>query len=271
MARARNIKPGLFRNEVLGTADPMYTLLFQGLWLIADREGRLEYRPLRIKADIFPYRDGLNIESMLQWLEQNGFIRIYSVHGRKLIHICEFTKHQNPHKNEQPSELPPPEEANTNNEQLGSTSEKIGSARADSLNLIPDSGFPLADSANSVADVVSAPPLVTEKPKAGDYTKEFEQAWAAYPKRPGSSKVDAFKAWRARLKEGISADTLIAGVGRYAGYCRAMKTEPQYVKQPVTFFGPAKHFESDWALFAPTPGKSMHSGFEGKDYSNEDF
>lgn len=74
MARARNIKPGLFKNEILGVADPLYTLLFEGLWLLADRDGRLEDRPLRIKAEIFPYREGLDMSAMLDWLQANGFI-----------------------------------------------------------------------------------------------------------------------------------------------------------------------------------------------------
>jgi len=30
-------------------------LLYPGLWMLADREGRLEDRPLRIKAEILPY------------------------------------------------------------------------------------------------------------------------------------------------------------------------------------------------------------------------
>ena len=30
---------------------------------------------------------------------------------------------------------------------------------------------------------------------------EFEDAWAEYPKRPGNSKADAFKAWTARLAD----------------------------------------------------------------------
>lgn len=108
MARARNIKPGLFRNEILGIADPLYTILFEGLWVLADREGRLEDRPLRIKADIFPYRDGLSMDSMLDWLAVNGFIVRYEVSGAKYIEILNFKKHQNPHKNETESEIPAP-------------------------------------------------------------------------------------------------------------------------------------------------------------------
>ena len=50
MARARNIKPSFFTNELLGTEDPMVSLTFAGLWCLADKEGILEDRPLRIKA-----------------------------------------------------------------------------------------------------------------------------------------------------------------------------------------------------------------------------
>jgi len=107
----------MFRNEVLGTADPLYTLLFQSLWMIADREGRLEDRPMRIKADTFPYREGIDIDAMLTWLHDHGFIVRY--HSRKnpsdsgnyasdsrFIQIVNFLKHQNPHRNEAESIIP---------------------------------------------------------------------------------------------------------------------------------------------------------------------
>jgi hypothetical protein len=106
VARARNVKPGLFKNEVLGVADPMYTLLFEGLWLLADREGRLEDRPVRIKGELFPYRDGLDMGAMLDWLQQEGFIRRYQACGMALIQILAFAKHQSPHGTEKDSELP---------------------------------------------------------------------------------------------------------------------------------------------------------------------
>lgn len=147
MARARNIKPGFFKNEVLGVADPLYSLLFEGLWILADRAGRLEDRPLRIKGEVFPYRDGLNVDAMLNWLESNGFIRRYTAQGKKCILVLEFVKHQNPHKNEAESELPAPSDDSTKPEEIGTTTEIIGSTRADSLSsdsLIPDS--PILDS-----------------------------------------------------------------------------------------------------------------------------
>ena len=84
------------------------------------------------------------------------------------------------------------------------------------------------------------------------YPAEFEEAWLAYPDRPGRSKADACKAWKARRKEGIAVEVLRAGVERYAAYCRACKTEPGFIKQPTTFFGPGEHYLADWTAPAPS-------------------
>lgn len=257
MARARNIKPGLFKNEVLGVADPLYTLLFEGLWVLADREGRMEDRPLRIKAEVFPYREGLDINAMLDWLQENGFIRRYTSRGVRCIVVCEFKKHQNPHKNESESELPPPEDEVTASEKIGTTTESIGSAPADSL---------FSDSLNSDSLNNSPPASAPASRKAGDYTVEFEEAWSAYPQRPGNSKRDAFKAWSARLKGGAAADVMTAGVRRYAAYCEAEKTEPRFIKQAATFFGPGEHYLADWSPGKRPPPGGRHNGFDKTDY-----
>ena len=147
MARARNIKPALFKNELLGVADPLITLLFESLWCLADREGRLEDRPLRIKAETFPYREGLDINGYLTWLQRMDFIIRYTVNGQALIQIVNFKKHQAPHNTEKASELPPIEAGTlipcgsqeiTVNTPL-SHGEKTEALPPDSFNLIPDS------------------------------------------------------------------------------------------------------------------------------------
>lgn len=106
MARSRNIKPSLFKNELLGVADPMVTILFTSLWCLADKLGRVEDRPLRIKAETFPYRDSLDINGYLTVLAQLGFIHRYQSNGISVIQIINFDKHQNPHHTEKDSCLP---------------------------------------------------------------------------------------------------------------------------------------------------------------------
>lgn len=108
MARARNIKPGFFKNEVLAELPFEARLLFIGLWTLADREGRLEDRPKRIKAELFPF-DGFDVDSMLSRLQSDQFLTRYTVDGARFIQIENFVKHQDPHYKEKASEIPAPE------------------------------------------------------------------------------------------------------------------------------------------------------------------
>lgn len=172
MARARNIKPALFKNEILGVADPIYTLLFESLWLLADRSGRLEDRPLRIKAETFPYREKIDMDKLLSWLSDNGFIIRYCFGENRYIQIVNFEKHQNPHKNEPDSEIPEYSIGCISDKKIGISSDKIGSARADSLSTDSLS----TDSLN----------LIT-----GDF---FNLFWNEYPNK--TAKPRALKAWQ---------------------------------------------------------------------------
>lgn len=107
MARSRNIKPTFFSNEYLGDLDPLARLLFVGLWCQADREGRLQDRPKRLKIDVLPY-DECDVDRLLNDLAESkgDFIKRYTVDGNKYIQINNFLKHQNPHKKEAPSVIP---------------------------------------------------------------------------------------------------------------------------------------------------------------------
>lgn len=109
MARMRTIKPGFFKNESLADLPPLTRLLFAGLWTEADREGRLEDRPRRLKVELLPY-DDCDTEAMLTDLASAGFIRRYAVDGVRLIAILKFKQHQSPNIKEGASTLPPPPE-----------------------------------------------------------------------------------------------------------------------------------------------------------------
>jgi len=108
MSRARNIKPGFFKNEDLAECSPWARLCFIGLWILADRDGRLEDRPKRIKAELFAF-DSVEVEPLLQELERHGFIFRYTTDGVHAIQILKFTKHQSPHYTEKPSVINPPQ------------------------------------------------------------------------------------------------------------------------------------------------------------------
>lgn len=111
MARARNIKPSFFTNDILAECPPLARLLFAGLWTIADREGRLENRTKKIKAAVLPY-DDCDVEELLNHLEKHKFILRYQNGEINYIQILNFTKHQNPHVKETESTIPAPDQHN---------------------------------------------------------------------------------------------------------------------------------------------------------------
>jgi hypothetical protein len=103
--RIRTIKPDFFDDEDLAELAFETRLLFIALWTIADRDGRLDDRPRKIKLRSFPW-DDVDIPSMLNDLSAGGFIERYEVEGKSYIEITNFAKHQRPNQREAPSSIP---------------------------------------------------------------------------------------------------------------------------------------------------------------------
>ena len=169
MPRARNIKPGFFTNEVLAELPPLTRLLFIGLWTEADREGRLEDRPTRLRLRLFPL-DEFNIEESLEQLQAKGFIARYLADGLAVIQVLTWHKHQRPHFKESPSTIPAQVLLSTN---LGSGEHqprsvlaptKVGASTnlgSGEHRLIPDTGYLIPD-----AGFREAHPVEPEQSKA---------------------------------------------------------------------------------------------------------
>ncbi|HCA5915859.1 TPA: helix-turn-helix domain-containing protein [Escherichia coli] len=123
-----------------------------------------------------------------------------------------------------------------------------------------------------IAVGASADESVRVRSNRPEYSPEFEQAWLAYPKRAGgNSKSAAFKAWKARLNEGVNPETMLEGVKRYAGWVSAMgNSGTQFVKQAVTFFGPDRHFEESWEVPAVSAARREDPYFKAS-YDNVDY
>lgn len=134
MARARMIKPAFFTNEELPDLDAHTRLLFIGLWTIADREGRLEDRPRKINAELFPY-EHLDIDGMLSNLGRKGFIHRYTVDEIRYIQVVNFLKHQRPHHNESESNIPEPPQDFPRSKGLATKDESASALNIDALTL----------------------------------------------------------------------------------------------------------------------------------------
>ncbi|KTJ36786.1 hypothetical protein ASU85_24705 [Klebsiella aerogenes] len=210
MARSRNIKPGFFTNDELAECCPYARLLFAGLWTIADKEGRLDDRPKKVKALVLPF-DNVDCDELLQQLHQRKFINRYQVNGEGFIQISNWKKHQNPHCKEAASEIPEPVENNdsTGQEQCKDDKEEYKKDAelpqvienkeapekhsastvqepvennlnpADSLNLIPDSLNLIPDSLNLIPDSLNLIPDSLSNTQAADATCDDDQEESA--------------------------------------------------------------------------------------------
>lgn len=214
MARSRNLKPSFFLNEALAEVAPLGRLLFQGLWCQADRCGRLEDRPLRIKASILPY-DNCKIDDLLQSLVNLGFITRYEVNGNRYIHIVNFEKHQNPHVKEPESTIPAPD--------LHQTSPVLNVPLPSSLNPLP-------------LTLIPSTPAVP----AG----AFETIWKKYPRKLGKDiSRDRFKAQVKTFQDWLDIQN---AVDRFNRKLQADKTEEKFIPHGSTWFNRVWH---DWVNY----------------------
>lgn len=238
MARARNIKPGFFTNDVLAEVPPVGRLLFIGLWTIADREGRLEDRPRKIKAEVLPY-DDCHIGELLDALAARGFIQRYEVDGNRYIQVLNFKKHQNPHMKEAGSTIPAPY---SHDAVLVQEPEENGSSPA-------DSGFPLTDPPNHNDASASQ-----RKPSKSDPFEAFAALCDATGSDVSSISEPVKKKQLGKAKQLLEAGMTVVDIGRCAGYLASQ----DWRNSPIDMFTIEKE-RGKWEL-ASKPAKETKRG-----------
>lgn len=218
--RARNVKPSFFQNEELADIPPYGRLLFIGLWCCADREGRLEDRPRRIKACTFPYEE-VDCDSLLQQLADKGFIARYEVEGERYIQVTNFTKHQNPHVKESASTIPAPCESGAC---TVPAPDQHHTSPADSLLLIPDS-----------PSLIAEPPIPPKRKRTGSRTPGhgFAEFWVAYPRKVGKGAAE--RSWDKIRPNAELTRTILESVAAHRRTDQWRKDGGQYIPLPATW------------------------------------
>lgn len=295
MPRARNIKPGFFMNEDLAECDLPARLLFVGLWCLADREGRLEDRPKRIGAFVFPY-EKYDVDTLLSQLQEHGFILRYEVDGGKYIQVVNFGKHQNPHPKEAASVIPTPKQhtdgniKSTNDMDTGhshamesngnstESREKVlpsngnsGTSHADILIpdiLIPDP--PLPQSGASTGMPVREPPRPEQdekKPKkqllTGIHLERFNQFWYEYPKK--KAKIEAIKAWAKLKPDEELFDAIMFGLRKARASWEWKKEGGRFIPHPATFLNQGR-WEDEYVPAEQKPSRRDLQSMSIKEY-----
>ncbi len=108
--RTRIVKPELFKHEDLFEAEiasqlPL-RLAFIALFSCCDREGRFCWRPRRLKLEMLPYDDDIDMTKILDAFETYGFIKKYQYQGAWYGCIPSWSRHQCIKEDEAESEIP---------------------------------------------------------------------------------------------------------------------------------------------------------------------
>lgn len=234
MARVRNLKPGFFSNEDLAECTPWARLCFAGLWTIADREGRLEDRPKRIKGQLFPM-DSIEVEPLLVELVQHGFLIRYTVNGHGFIQVIEFSKHQNPHHREPSSVIPPPKSPGLLVHRNGAEPEALCPSYDSEAQGKPEA-FP---SIHDIPCTSGRAEPGTRNPEQGKRTlaqqaeRLFEDRfWPSYPRKVG--REAALKSFVKLKPDDGLLETILTAVKRQAASDQWQR-DKQFIPHPATW------------------------------------
>jgi hypothetical protein len=200
--RSRVLKPDFFTNEELQQCEPLARILYAGLWCFADRKGCFEWRPLKMKAQIFPL-DSCVIEPLLDQLVNMGLVCQYDVNGKTYGIIPTFLKHQSPHHRESDSEIPLP------NDEIN-RSMKTQVVKLVNININKNR----SRSTN----------------RSIKYTDEFLEFWKVYPEKVGKGK--AFESWNRIGPPRPSVDEIKQSVERQK---KSRKWKEGFVPLPATW------------------------------------
>lgn len=123
MKHIRHIKGEFFDHEEVNALSLEAALGWIGIWTCSDKNGRFEWKPKTLKHHIFPYRDGIDFEKILNELLDAGFIEKYHVDGQEYGRTPSWKKHQGINTSEAKSnfEYPAPRESDCDQAESEST------------------------------------------------------------------------------------------------------------------------------------------------------
>lgn len=97
MARIRSVHPGLFTDEAYMSLSMAGKAALPGIWTECDDQGVFEWKPLVLKARIFPV-DPVDMGQLLAELTSAGIVHPYEIDGRSYGVVRNFRKWQRPEK-----------------------------------------------------------------------------------------------------------------------------------------------------------------------------
>lgn len=241
MARIRTLKPDFFLSDDIIALSFPARLLYQGLWLHADREGRFEWKPGPLKRAILP-GDDVDIHVLFGELAARGLVETY---GDGFAWIPTFARHQRINAREPASELPAPPHMPARARTCGR--EGNGNEGKGGEGPLPDDWQP---GEKDVAWAASARPDLTPAMLV-EQTERFRNHARARDRR----LVEWAPAWRNWIGEARRGEAAASGRGQSSS-TTLEQDSPEQWRARLRGYRPGRFWLGDWGP-RPETGRSI--------------
>lgn len=267
----RILKESITTSDTINELTPEEEVFFYRLLVVCDDYGRMDARPSILRAKCYPLRlDSVSEDDIKSWLNKLvkvGLIKLYiGSDNKQYLQVVTWDKHQQVRAKR--SKYPEPVEYIEGNDRSNNAddSNMISSdIKCNQMNAyVPENPNPNPNTnpntninthmcaaanaavcvsipAEKLSDTLEDGGAQFKKTGKDGFTQEFEEFWEYYPRQ--IEKKRAFRAWKARLREGVDPEILIQACKNYAAYCTKQGLEQRYIKHASTFLGPDKPFE----------------------------
>lgn len=202
MSRIRSIHPGLWTDDAFMALSAHARLLIIGIWTEAFDDGVFEWKPLTLKARIFP-ADAVDMHALLDELVAGAFVRREEFEGRQIGLVRNFREYQRPKK---------PNSSGMLRAEWG-TYVGIAAGGGEPVPHQSTTGSeksPQMEDGGGEEDVDPPPPSVNEAEGA---RAQFDELWSVFPQNPTSSETKAMAAFSAT--KATDRDAILAAARRY--------------------------------------------------------
>lgn len=268
MARIRSIHPGLTSDEAYMSMSITVKAAWTPLWMQCDDHGIFEWKPIVLKALIFP-ADNVDFAAVLEELVQLDCVRRIEIGGRPHGLVRNFARYQRPknpsYRHFKDAPLPPEYGSYIG---IKDAAPPILPQSSPSTPEIPPQRKEEGGKREEESGKESTPPVAkATRPTSS----KFDEFWKEYPKREGDNpRKPAEKKFNALVKTGVAPELIIAGARQATIDARARgNLGTKFIPQAITWLNQQRFIDCAAASFESAADPEKPPGFHAKFGSDE--
>lgn len=254
MARIRSVHPGLTSDESYMSMSMTSKAAWTPLWMQCDDHGIFEWKPIVLKALIFP-ADNVDFAVVLQELENLNCVRRIEIDGKSYGLIRNFAKYQRPknpsYRHFKPDNIPSDIACYIGVKVVAtSVLPRLSSSPPEKPPQMKEEGGKKEEEGKKES---SRSVAVATRPSAD---LKFEEFWRVYPRRDGPNpRKPAEQKFCALVKTGVNPDVMIQAARQLAtDEAKRSNIGTRFIPQAMTWLNQQRWSDHAAVAFAADDG-----------------